>query len=111
MVRKHLQDPPKRFRREDAPRLPFGRKPGPKKPVNVSVDAEVLKVAKDMNINLSQAMEDTLRNLTEDERARRFYEENKAFIDRHNELAEKYGTLSEALLREDGLLDDDDPPV
>lgn len=106
MVRKHLQDPPKRFRREDAPRLPFGRKPGPKKPVNVSVDAEVLKVAKDMNINLSQAMEDALRRLTEDERARRFYEENKAFIDRHNELAQRYGTLTEELYGPDAF---DDP--
>ena len=111
MSRKQLQDPPKRFRRETqaaSARLPFGRKPGPKKPVNVTVDAEVLKVAKEMAINLSQTMEDALRRLTEEERARRFYEENKAAFDRHNELVEKYGTLTEEFYGPDAF---DDPTI
>lgn len=81
-----------------------GPKPGPKRAVNVSVDAEILKLAKEMKINLSRALEDALRRLTEEEQAQRFYEENKAFIDHHNALAEKYGTLSEVAL---GLIDDD----
>ncbi len=67
-----------------------------KRAVNVSVDAEILKIAKDMRLNLSQALEDALRRLTEEEQTRRFYEENKAFVDHHNALVEKYGTLSEA---------------
>lgn len=74
----------------------------PKRAVNVSVDAALLKVAKDMKINLSQALERALDKLTGEERARRFYEENKAFIDHHNELVEKYGTSSETYAREFG---------
>ena len=82
-----------------------GLPPRPRRAVNVSVDAELLKVAKDMKINLSQALERALDKLTATERARRFYEENKAFIDHHNELVERYGTLSEEYAREFG--DDD----
>ena len=85
-----------------------------KRAVNLSVDAEILKVAKEMKINLSQALEETLRKLTEEERARRFYEENKASIDAYNALIEKHGTTSEAYLRElygDDIYGDDDPSV
>lgn len=112
MAKKHLdlEDPARPFR-EAEPR-PSGRigvrKPGPKRAVNVSVDAEILKVAKDMKLNLSQTLEDALRRATEQERARKFYEEHKAFFDLHNELAEKYGTLSEQIAREFG---DDDQTV
>lgn len=98
---RYLKEQPKSF--EPAPSRSASRS-GIKKAVNVSVDAEILKLAKEMRLNLSQALEDTLRKLTEEERARRFYEENKAFIDHHNALVEKYGTLSEVLL---GLVDDD----
>ncbi len=49
--------------------------------MNVSVDAEILKVAKEMKINLSQTFEDTLRERTKDERIRRWREENKEAID------------------------------
>ncbi|MEJ0026122.1 MAG: type II toxin-antitoxin system CcdA family antitoxin [Rhizomicrobium sp.] len=109
MARKQLQDPPKRFRREtetSPARQPFGRKPGPKKPVNVSVDAELLKVAKEMGINVSNATEDALRRLTEPERIRRFQEENKAFFESYNAYIERNGVFGEELLDFE-----DDPPV
>lgn len=83
-----------------------GPKPRPKRAVNVSVDAEILKLAKEMKINLSRALEDALRKLTEKERARRFYEENKASIDAHNAFIEEHGTLTEALYGPDAF---DDP--
>jgi antitoxin CcdA len=73
-----------------------------KRAVNVSVDAELLKVAKEMKINLSQALERALEELTADERANRFYQENKASIDAHNALVKKCGTLSQAYAREFG---------
>jgi antitoxin CcdA len=98
---KNLRDPARRFQHA-APTVPA------KRPVNLSVDAELLKVAKEMNINLSKALEDALHRLTEDERAQRFYAENKTFFDRHNALAEKYGTLSEAYANDFG---DDDQTV
>jgi antitoxin CcdA len=110
MVR-HLKEQGKSFEPEEFRHnghIGPGPKPGPKRAVNVSVDAEILKVAKEMRLNLSQALEEALRELTEKERDRRFYEENKAFFDYHNELVEKYGTLAEALYGADAF---DDPSV
>ena len=104
---KYLKEQGEPFEREQ-PRHIGRRKPGAKRAVNVTVDAEILKVAKEMKLNLSQALEDALRELTEKERDRRFYEEHKAFFDYHNELAEKYGTLAEALYGADAF---DDPAV
>src|ERR1700733_9127565 len=86
-------------------RIGPGPKPGPKRAVNVSIDAEILQVAKEMKINLSQAFEDTLRELTQEERERRFKEEIKPFVDSHNALIERIGIFGEE------LLDLDDPPV
>jgi antitoxin CcdA len=104
MAKKHLEDPARPFRGAEPGHSGHigGRKPGPKRAVNVSVDAEVLKVAKEMKINLSQALERALDKLTGEERARRFYEENKVFMDHHNALVEKYGPSSEAYAREFG---------
>lgn len=106
---KGFSDPPRRFTPEEAPkhngRIGTGPKPGPKRAVNVSVDAEILKVAKEMKLNLSQAFEDTLRERTQKERERRFKEEIKPFIDAHNALTERVGVFGEE------LLDFDDPPV
>ncbi|MEI9885175.1 MAG: type II toxin-antitoxin system CcdA family antitoxin [Rhizomicrobium sp.] len=110
MKKKGLQDPPNRFRRPEPVKhsghIGPGPKPGPKRAVNVSVDAEILKIAKAMDVNLSQALEDALRKRTESERAKRFYAENKSFFDWHNDLVERHGTLTEAFHGSDAF---DDP--
>jgi len=109
MAKKRFEDPARPFRGPSSEPQHSGHlsglKPRPKRAVNVSVDAEILKVAKEMKINLSHALERALDTLTAEERARRFYEENKASIDAHNAHIEKYGTSSEAYAREFG--DDD----
>ena len=106
MARKSLQDPPRPFRgQQDEEERPSRRPAGPKKAVNVSVDAAILKVAKEMGINLSQALEDQLRKLTEPERVRRWQKENKAFTDSYNAYIERNGIAGEE------LLDLDEPPV
>jgi antitoxin CcdA len=105
MAKKRLQDPARAFRGKKEPQHSghlSGMPPRPKRAVNVSVDAEILKVAKEMNVNLSQALERALDSLTAEERARRFYQENKASMDAHNAHIEKYGTSSEAYAREFG---------
>lgn len=102
MAKKRLEDPARPFRGPQHSGHLSGVKPGPKRAVNVSVDAGILKVAKEMKINLSLALERALDKLTAEERARRFYEENKASIDAHNAHVEKYGTSSEAYAREFG---------
>ncbi len=102
-----LSQPKFAFRREAAVRRP-GQRVAPKQAVNVSVDAGILKAARAMKLNLSQVLERELDKLTAEERARRFYEENKATFDAYNAYVEKHGTLTEQFEREFG---DDDPAV
>ena len=78
--------------------------------MNLSVDAELLQIAKDININLSRALETALDKLTAEERARRFYGENKAAIDSYNRFIERHGTLAENFYGRD-LSNSDDPAV
>jgi antitoxin CcdA len=113
MKRKALADPRRRFQRNEPPpkhnsHIGRGPKPGPKKAVNLSVDAAILKMAKDMDINLSQALEDQLRKMTEAERIRRFRQENKAFFESYNAYIERNGVFGEELL---DLEEPDDPAV
>jgi antitoxin CcdA len=109
MARKSLQDPPRRFRGPDEEeRLPFGRKPGPKKAVNVSIDAELLKVAKETGVNISQVTENALRRATEAERIRRFREEHHAALESYDRLIERAGVCGAELYEDDF---DADPAV
>ena len=88
MAKKRLEDPARRFRDAEPPK-PL--KPGLKRAVNVSVDAGILDMAKGMNINLSQTLEDALRKRTQDERDRRFQDEHREAIEAHNRFIEKHG--------------------
>ena len=106
-----LAEPKSVFRRDAAPaRLENIEQRTAKKrqAVNVYVNRETLKIAREMKINLSQVLERELDKLTGDERARRFYEENKANIDAYNAYIEKHGTLAEAFYGRDAF---DDPSV
>ena len=91
MAKKRLEDPAPRFRDVEPPK-PV--KPGLKRAVNVSVDAGILDMAKGMNINLSQTLEDALRKRTQDERDRRFQDEHREAIEAHNRFIEKHGIWS-----------------
>ena len=111
MAKKRFEDPARAFRGKKDPQHSghlSGLPPRAKRAVNVSVDAEILKVAKEMNINLSQVLERALDGLTGEERARRFYQEHKASIDAYNRFIEKNGTLAEAYYGKDAF---DDPSV
>ena len=68
-----------------------GPKTGPKRAVNVSIDAEILAAAKAQGINLSQTLEDVLRKLTEPARLAKFQES----IDSFNRLIERAGVFGE----------------
>lgn len=109
MTAKRFEDPAKPFRHAPERRhnghIGPGPKPGPKRAVNVSIDAEILAVAKEMKLNLSQAFEDTLRKLTEEERIRRYREENREAIASYNAYIERNGVFGEE------LLDFDEPSV
>jgi antitoxin CcdA len=112
MKKRGVRDPGRPFQAPEAPKhnghIGPGPKPGPKRAVNVSVDAEVLAVAKDLGLNLSQTLEDALRAQTREERLRRFHEENKESIDSFNALIERAGICGAELLDLDDI---DDPSV
>lgn len=109
MKKRGLNDPGRPFQAPEVPKhnghIGPDPKPGPKRAVNVSVDAEILAVAKDLGLNLSQTLEDALRALTKEERVRRFQEEIKPSIDSYNALIERAGVVGSE------LYDFDDPTV
>jgi antitoxin CcdA len=100
--KRSLQDPPRKLRAAEPVthngHIGPGPKPGPKRAVNVSVDVEILGVAKEMGVNLSKVLEDALRRMTEDERVRRWQIENKAFTDSYNAYIERNSVFGEELL-------------
>ena len=67
----------------------------PKKAVNLSIDSELLRQAREMKINLSQTLEETLEQLLRKERTRRWQEENREAIEAHNRYVEKYGVFND----------------
>jgi antitoxin CcdA len=89
MAKKRLEDPARRFRDAEPQKAKLS-----KRAVNVSVDASILDMAKAMNINLSQTLEDALRRRTQDERDRRFQDEHREAIEAHNRFIEKNGIWS-----------------
>jgi antitoxin CcdA len=105
-----MAEPNRAFRGPESPHAKtrrIGKRKAPKRAVNVSIDAGILGVAKDMKINLSEVLETTLSEITAEERARRFYMEHKAAIDSYNRLVERQGTLSEAFYGRDAIERDD----
>jgi antitoxin CcdA len=110
MKKRGANDPGRPFQAPEAPKhnghIGPGPKPGPKRAVNVSVDAEILGIAKEMGVNLSQTLEEALRKMAEKERGRRWREQNREALQSQNEFFERHGTMSEILL---GL--EDDPSV
>ena len=72
-----------------------GSKPGPKRAANVSVDAEILKVAKEMKLNISAPARTPLRKATEPERIRRWQKEHRASLDSYDALIERAGVFGE----------------
>jgi len=91
MIKKRLEDPARPFREAEPQKI---SRPGSKRAVNVSIDAGILDMAKGMNINLSQTLEDALRKRTQDERDRRFQDEHREAIEAHNRFIEKNGIWS-----------------
>lgn len=66
-----------------------------KKAVNLSVDADLLTHAKELNINLSALLEGALR----EEARKRWREENREAIEAYNERIRTYGVWSDGLRR------------
>jgi antitoxin CcdA len=91
MIKQGLNDPPRRF---EGPARPARKK----RAVNLSVDAELLDLARDMGLSPSQVLESALRKETEAERIRRWQQANRESLESYNRLIEQAGVFGEELL-------------
>lgn len=68
-----------------------------KKPTNVSVNSDLIKKAKMLDINLSAALEQKLIELIKQKQTAAWLQSNKAAIMNYNEHAEQHGVFANEL--------------
>ena len=71
----------------------------PKKSTNLSINSDLLRQAKELRINISQALEIRLVELLREENSLRWKEENREAIEDYNSRIEAHGTFSDGLRR------------
>ena len=69
----------------------------PKKATNLSINADLLRQARELNINLSQALEQHLAEIVREARRQQWLAENKGAIDVYNQRIESQGVFSDGL--------------
>ncbi len=67
----------------------------PKKAANLSINSDLLKRAKGLNINLSATLEQALKAKLAENQARKWKEENKNAIRAYNAFVEEHGCFSD----------------
>lgn len=65
----------------------------PKKPVNLSINSDLLRQARELKLNLSKALEERLLEVLKEERRRRWQEENREAIEAYNRFVEEHGVF------------------
>lgn len=71
----------------------------PKKSANLSINADLLQQAKQLNINLSQTLEQHLAEIIRQAQRSQWLAENKNALDEYNRRIEKHGAFSDGLRR------------
>jgi len=69
----------------------------PKKAANLSINADLLSKARELDINLSATLELALVTALKQKRREQWLAENRDAIDAYNEHIEKYGVFSDGL--------------
>ncbi len=69
----------------------------PKKSANLSVNSELLAHAKQLGINLSAVLEQSLAQKVKELKAQSWLEENKNAIAKYNQDVEEYGVFSDGM--------------
>ncbi|TSK06661.1 MAG: acetoacetyl-CoA synthase [Geobacter sp.] len=67
----------------------------PKKATNLSINSDLLRLAKERRINLSQALEARLAEMLREDFYLHWNEENKEAIDNYNSRVEAEGTFGD----------------
>ncbi len=68
-----------------------------KKAVNLSVDADLLSQAKELDINLSAVLEGALKKGLKEQQEQKWREANKKAIEAYNEFVREHGIFAEGL--------------
>ncbi len=71
----------------------------PRRATNLTVNADLLRQARELGLNLSAELEHRLAEVVAAERRRRWLEENAKAIDAYNEHLERDGVFSDGLRR------------
>lgn len=69
----------------------------PKKSANLSVNSELLAHAKQLGINLSALLEQSLAQKVKELKAQAWLEENRTAIAKYNQEVEEHGVFSDGL--------------
>lgn len=67
----------------------------PKKPTNLSINSDLLKKTKALNINLSATLEQALRSKLAETEAAKWKQTNKKAIRAYNDFIESNGTFAD----------------
>ena len=71
----------------------------PKKSANLSINADLLQQAKQLNINLSQTLEQRLAEIVRQAQSEQWLAENRNALEEYNRRIEARGTFSDGLRR------------
>ena len=71
----------------------------PKKPANLSVNADLLRLAKELGINLSQTLEGRLIEVVREESRRQWLAENTEAVAGYNARVGRSGVFSDGVRR------------
>jgi antitoxin CcdA len=66
-----------------------------KRPTNLTVNEDLLRQARELGINLSQAFEQKLEELVRAAKAARWAEENREAIEAHNRFVAEHGVFGD----------------
>lgn len=69
----------------------------PKRAANLSINADLLSKAKELDINLSATLEQALIEILRKRKRDQWVAENKAAIEAYNEHVDKHGAFSDGL--------------
>jgi len=69
----------------------------PKKAANLSINSDLLRIARRLRVNLSRELERRLEEILAERRRERWLEENREAIDAYNEHVERHGVFSDGL--------------
>ena len=69
----------------------------PKKATNLSINSDLLRKARELEINLSSALEQALEQIVKRRLSEQWLEENRAAIESYNEHVEEQGVFSDGV--------------